>query len=412
MKQGAVINRIVILLFLGAILLYFGGAAWNGLREPYPTVQAYSFAVEDTVETTGYLVREEQVLSGTGGIVRLIPSEGERVAAGSAVALLYADEGALEQSDQLKVLELEAEQLSAALAAGETAQGENTAKQNMVDALVRLRSAVEKGDFTRLEPQVMAFKSAVYQQAQRYGSADDLSAALADTRARIQNTQREIAQSSGQVSVSQSGIFSGQVDGYETVLTPETLEDLLPSSLDAMEGRAAPVDSSSLGKLITDSEWYFVCPMSEAEARRLTEGKTVTVRFSRDWSGEVDMKVERIGRVENGRISVILSSSRFLSDTTLLRRQTVELVFSSSTGIRVPTQALRMEEDGSTGVYVQVGVFAEFKPVEVLAQGEDYVLVQPVSTQDTASQEDKKALRPGDPVILAKEEIWGGKVLE
>ena len=59
MKQGAAVNKIVILLLFAAILFYLGGAAWRGLRDPYPTVQAYAYAVEDTVETTGYLVREE-----------------------------------------------------------------------------------------------------------------------------------------------------------------------------------------------------------------------------------------------------------------------------------------------------------------------------------------------------------------
>ena len=98
MKQGTLLNKIVMTLFLLAILAYFAGAAWKGLRDPYPTVQAYAYSVDDTLEATGYLVRQEQVLSGSGGIVRLLPAEGEKVAAGTTVALLYADEAALERS--------------------------------------------------------------------------------------------------------------------------------------------------------------------------------------------------------------------------------------------------------------------------------------------------------------------------
>ena len=97
MKQGTILIRLVMFLVLAAILAYLAGAAWKGLRDPYPTVQAYAYSVDDTLETTGYLVRREQVLSGTGGIVRLLPTEGEKVAAGSTVALLYADEEALER---------------------------------------------------------------------------------------------------------------------------------------------------------------------------------------------------------------------------------------------------------------------------------------------------------------------------
>lgn len=63
-------------------------------------------------------------------------------------------------------------------------------------------------------------------------------------------------------------------------------------------------------------------------------------------------------------------------------------------------------------VYVQVGVQAERKPVTVLAQGEDYTLVQAYVPEGATVTQAKKALRPGDNVIIASGEIWDGKVLE
>ena len=445
MKQGALLNKLVISLFALVIVLYMAGAAWRGLRNPYPAVQAYAYSVDDAMEATGYLVRRERALSGAGGIVRLLPAEGEKVPAGATVALLYADEAALERSQRLETLESEAAQLSAAItAAGDRTQGET--REQVAQTLVELRSAVEGGDFTHLESQVSSFKSAVYQQAQRYGDAADLSAALSQAQAEIETLRLQTAQdagrvaalqaqdvrlekgdsrSNGRVTVGESGVFSGLVDGYESVLTPDMLESLTPSALDALEDRALPVGEDQLGKLITDATWYFVFPLEEVQAKRLTEGRTVTVRFSRDWSGDVDMTVERIGTPENGRVAVILSSHRFLSDTTLLRRQTVELVFSQRTGIRVPTEALRVETVPETDpdtkeekevslscVYVRVGIVAERKPVTVLAQGEDYCIVEPLTPEGADDKVKKKALRPGDQVIVAAREIWDGMILE
>jgi len=409
MKQGTAINRIVMFLLLGAMLVYLAGSAWRGLRDPYPTVQAYTYAVGDTLEATGWLARQEQVLTGEGGIVRLLPAEGEKVHVGATVAMIYADQDSLDRAERLETLETEAGQLSAAIeAAGESLQGENSA-QAVADAMVTLRSSVEGTDFTRLESQISAFKSAVYQQAQRYGDAGELSAALASAQAEIAALRARSVQDTGRVTVSESGVFSGQVDGYEMILTPDSLDSLTPSALDALGDRA--VAGTGLGKLITDTTWYFVCPLEETAAVRLTEGEEVTVRFSRDWSGDVDMTVERIGMPENGRVAVVLSSHRFLSDITLLRRQTVELVFDTRTGIRVPTQAVRMEE-GESVVYVQVGIRAEKKPIRILAQGEDYYLVEPVVEEDATEKQERKALRAGDMVIVAAEEIWDGKIVE
>lgn len=431
MKQGTLLNKVVMTLFFAAIILYMGGAAWRGLRDPYPTVQAYTYVVEDTMEATGYLVRQEQVIhgwtiqaEGTEATVRLLPSEGEKIAAGTTVALLYSDGAAMERSQRLETLEAEAAQLREAITAGENGQGEQIGRK-VTSSMVALRRAVEAGDFTRLESQVGTFKSAVYQQAQRYGNGDDLAAALAAAQNEI-NTLRALTPQEGvRVTVPQSGIFSGQVDGYETVLVPEITGGVTPSLLDSLESRAVEEDSSALGKLITNSQWYFIFSLGEEQAKRLTVGRAVPVRFSRDWSGTVDMTVERISLPENGRVAVILSTRKFLSETTLLRRQTVELIFDSQMGIRVPLGAVRVEEQTETdkesgetrtvqvtGVYVQVGAFAEFKPVTVLAQGEDYYMVRPLLPENADTVQQKLALRAGDSVIIASEEIWDGKVIE
>lgn len=424
MKQGAVINRIVMLLMFLAILLYFGGAAWRGLREPYPTVRAYSYAVEDTVEVTGYLVRQEQVLTGSGGIVRVLPAEGEKVAVGTIVAQLYANEEALERSDRLELLQEEVVQLTAAVeAAGEVGQGESG--RQVLDTMLRLRAGVESADFTRLESRVSDFKGAVYQHSQRYGNAADLAGAITAAQEEIAALRAQTTSANGVVTVDKSGIFSGQVDGYESVLTAGMLATLTPSAIDALENQPRAIPSGAVGKLITDARWQFVCPMDEADAQRLVVGESIPVRFSRDWAGEVKMTVERVGAPEKGRSAVVLSSNRFLSETTLLRRQRVELIFSSRQGIRVPTQAVRVVDTVTTdadsgeektvsqpGVYVKVGVFAEFKPVTILGQGEDYYMVQPLLAPDAQASQAKKALRAGDQIIIAQEKIWDGMVIE
>ena len=120
---------------------------------------------------------------------------------------------------------------------------------------------------------------------------------------------------------------------------------------------------------------------------------------------------------------VVLSADKFLSDTTLLRRQTVELVFNTVSGIRLPKEALRVEQQTATdpdteeeyqvsvtGVYALVGQRAEFKEVTVLAEEDDYILVAAASTE-TPTQE-KKALRAGDKIIISSGELYDGKVIE
>ena len=424
MKQGSLNARIIMLLLLAAVLISIGASAWSSLRELYPTVQAYSYTVDDSVEATGFLVREESVLTGQGGTVELLPGEGEKVSRGETVALLYQNDSGLEQRQALQQLNLEREQLEYAL---EQSGGSSDSAQlsgQVADAIANLRGAAASGDLTGLESQALELKSLIYKRSYTFGEGGDstqsLQAALDSVNAQIAALSAQAAQSTSRVTAAQSGIFSGLVDGYEGVLTPAVLQTITPGQLS--QTAAAATDGAAIGKLITDSTWYFACSMPEEDAARLVEGRTVAVRFSRDWSGEVEMEVDRLSDPENGQVLVVLSSDKFLSDTTLLRRQTVELVFDTVTGIRLPKEVLRVDQqtvtDEETGeekqvsvtcVYALVGQQAELKPVTVLAEEDNYILVAAADTSTTTAA--KKALRAGDQIIISSGELYDGKVI-
>lgn len=426
MKQGTLNGKIIMLALLAAVMIYLGVSAWHSFRNPFTTAVTYAYTVGDSVETTGFLVREEQVLANTGGVVELLPQEGEKVAKGGTVALLYQDASGLEQKQKLQQLQLEKEQLEYALERSDVGGGDSgQLSAQVLDSIVALRASVASGDLTGLESQAMELKSLVYKREYAYGgtgdeenSAASIQAALDSVNSQISALSAQAAQSTSRITASQAGTFSGYVDGYESLLTPAMLATVTPSQLDQLARERPAEDPSAVGKLITDTTWYFACALSEEDAGRLVEGRKVNVRFSRDWSGEVSMTVERIGDVENGRSVVVLSTDKYLADTTLLRRQTVELVFDSITGVRVPKEAIRVgqqtvtdEETGEesqvsvTGVYTLVGEQAEFKPVNILSQGDSFALVE-------AADSGKKSLRAGDLVIVAAEDLYDGKVIK
>ena len=112
---------------------------------------------------------------------------------------------------------------------------------------------------------------------------------------------------------------------------------------------------------------------------------------------------------------VVLSTDHCLEQTTLLRRQTAELIFDSRSGLRVPKGAVRMidgtrtdEETGEITQYSTLGVYvvtagrAEFK---ILAEGDEFYVVRSVN-------QDRKALRAGDEVVIRGTGLYDGKLLE
>lgn len=429
MKQGTLNSRIVMLALLAVVVIYVGVTAWRSFRDPFTMAMTYSYTVDDSMEVTGFLVREEQVLTNTGGVVELIPQEGEKVAKGGTVALLYQDSSGLEQRQQLQQLLLEKEQLEYALERADVGGGDSgQLSKQVLEAIVTLRASVASGDLTGLESQAMELKSLIYKREYTYTEPDEgeeadstasIQAALDGVNSQINALSSQAAQSTNRITASQAGIFSGYVDGYEELLTPQMLESVTAAQLSQLAAERPAENTDAVGKLITNSTWYFACAMPAEDAQRLVEGRSVTVRFSRDWSGQVDMEVERVGDAEGGQAVVVLSTDKYLSDTTLLRRQTVELVFDSITGVRVPKEAIRVEQQtvtdeetgeerqvSVTGVFALVGEQAEFKPVTILRQSDTFALVE------AASADDRNGLRAGDIVIVAADDLYDGKVIQ
>ena len=74
--------------------------------------------------------------------------------------------------------------------------------------------------------------------------------------------------------------------------------------------------------------------------------------------------------------------------------------------LRLPSICLRQSESGTLGVYCAQGGLPQFKPVNMVYQGDDYVLVSvPVGIDD------RSILRPGDEVLMTGVTLDGSQIL-
>jgi len=422
MKQGTLITKIIMFILFAGVLIYLGIYAVQSLSNPFSSVIAHQDSLNDSIEVTGVVVRDEQVLPGGTGIVDVLPDEGERVAAGEAVAVLYQSNAALERKKQLQALEQEREQLVYALKNGNNLGDAAKLEQQIVSSLMALRADTAGGELSSMESNALSLRTQILQREFAYSASGDSATALTDAitelDAQISQLKSQSSSDTSSVYAPHSGLFSGLADGLESTLNSTWLKTASASDLAQISNGSSGALEHCVGKLITGDHWYFAAVLDPTSAARLSPGDEITVAFSKDYTGEVDMCVERIGSLEEDGRVVVFSADRNLKDITLLRVQTVELIFKQYVGVRVPKQALRMETVISTdpnteeeieaqviGVYAVVGARAEFKPVEIIREGSDYYLV--VSKQATG----RKILRPGDQIIVSAPDLYDGKVV-
>ena len=102
-----------------------------------------------------------------------------------------------------------------------------------------------------------------------YNGSDDLTAKLDELNAQITALSGAASGGTTRITAPVSGTYSAVADGYESVLTPESSETMTPSQLSS----AAPQSvSTTVGKLIQGSAWYFAANVNDG-GRRAPEGE-------------------------------------------------------------------------------------------------------------------------------------------
>ena len=221
-----------------------------------------------------------------------------------------------------------------------------------------------------------------------------------DFNDRIVALEDEVARLNSQLSAPETTIpapesvyFVSYVDGYEDILTPETMHELTPEQISAVsdDGKLSATNAGEqmIGKLIRDYAWYIV-GVFDNRKMRLSEGDSTKIRLE---SVPQELTVNVVSLYATGDIDKtqgIFRCDELTHDTVQHRTERVEIVRDTVEGIRVPRSAIRFktlveeqtDEEGNVtttttdykGVYVLVGETPEFRKIDVIYEDENYFL--------------------------------------
>lgn len=401
MKKTSPLMKILPIAVLTAVLVYFAVQLYNYLSDPVNTTLVVAGLAEDTIALNGWLLRDEEVLPAQSGTLSRVRQEGERVGVGQVLARVYANDGALQTVSQIETLELQLQQLQFALTSYLNPDAALKLDTSITGDILTLRQSLTGGDYTAAEGDIAPLKAAVLKRDHSYASQEEIQTEIKSVEGQIKSLEASLSGTT--VTARASGTYSAVCDGYETVLTKAFLEEVTPGKL----ARLRPVDEqSNMGKLIYGDTWYYVVTLPEEQASYLKSQGAVTLRFAKGFDQNIRMQVVSVSAPEDGQAAVTLSCRKYLAQTTLLRHQAADVILHTYEGLRVPSNALRVSEEGVTGVYCVDGSTAAFRPVTVLYQGQGYALVR---AADGAS--DTQTLRVGDEVIATAGALSDGKVI-
>ena len=172
MKPSKWIPKIVMVAFFVGAILYFVGYAVQTFRNDITTVTVYETGVEDSVDTTGLVVRQETLLEGSGERMEVLPAEGEAVAKGEIIARIYQDQAALEQHQNLKAKQTEREALQYVLSHSTESSDTAELSKRVIASLESIRATVFHEDLSDLSDQIQSVENMIYRQDYTYKGSE------------------------------------------------------------------------------------------------------------------------------------------------------------------------------------------------------------------------------------------------
>ena len=113
----------------------------------------------------------------------------------------------------------------------------------------------------------------------------------------------------------------------------------------------------------------------------LKVGDSVKLRFPGVSDSTVSALVSYISPPENNSVAIVISCGEFVDNIFSVRKTDAEIIKASYSGFKISKEAVRVLKDGTNGVYVLNDRTAKFKTVDILYNGDNYIIARENNSQ-------------------------------
>ena len=373
---------------------------------PYQTEVALTYSISDSAEASGVIVREEQVISGqaSGGVVSYQQSDGTVVRKGSVIAEVYNSSNDISIRRQIRALE---EQIAALSKVSDARSAEYSSTETInrqinaeIDDYIALIHQGQVSDLSDSKAELLYLLS---QKDVVMGEAESYASRITQLQTEVDSLNTRLSGSLVQYTSPEIGYFARMTDGYEAVLTPNSINTMTVEQLRAFSREKVVFDNSNLGKIVTDHHWYYAAVLPAADAGKFILGDTVYLNFNMYNITQIPFTVKEVRTDESDpdHCMVLLSTSHMVPELLMVRNPSVQIDFTSYTGLRVPAKAKRYEGQ-QVGVYVQDGDVVRFKTINIIYENSEFILCG-------ANPDLERPLEIYDQVIVEGTDLSDGK---
>lgn len=351
------------------------------IQAPVTTITATPVTYEEVIDADAFIVRNETVYKSTdGGALYSFAREGARVGKDRRVSALYSGEVDETLLRELGAVNEKIAELSSVVVTESYTHDSGSVERSLLQLYSEIEEAAAVKDVKKIaecKAEILSITSGGVASTVA-DKIEGLTRNKTALEAQITNPRQDIISTV-------AGIYTTKIDGYENVLTVDSLDSMTVEKLGEIEPeevkQAEKSKKGDLGiiaadsavcKIIDNHEWYVMALVEKEYAETLRKGRTVNVRFEK-LPGEVaEATVYTISNEPAGqeKAVVVLKCESYLEGVFSTRSSKVEIIKSSYTGFEVPIHAIRVQ-DGKNGVLVRAGGSDIFKPCKIVYNDEE-----------------------------------------
>lgn len=389
-RSNFFIKLLSIALFL-VLVCYIGYTVYDGYTNEFRTSAVFEVTIEDTMPVSGFVARDEYVISGNGGNTAVLIREGEKVSNGQSVAANYSDSENLLIRDEISSLEarkLRIEQLQ-----------DGSALSSAENSVLQLRYAVSCGDIVSADDIISELEAVLFEKYDGM-TREELSEELTAIESEIASLTAQLNSGASYIYASAGGTFSHVTDGYESISSAD-MTNLSVTKYNELFGGGAQDVSDAVGKVITGLSWQYAVLVDESAAEKIKAGETYDILFEDISSEPISMTAETVSYSDSGKRAVVFSTNKHLQEVAGVRELEGTIIFDSYDALRVSKSAVHTDSDGVTYVYILRILQARRIDVTIISEHEDYYLIE------------KDGSIPANAEIIVKaKDLYDGKVVQ
>ncbi|MBE6749855.1 MAG: hypothetical protein E7560_01660 [Ruminococcaceae bacterium] len=373
----------------------------SSLYSPVKTESAVFFTASDGLDITGIIIRNETLVEYDGnGVMHYLISDGSRVSNGGVIANVYTDEATSISVTKADSIKKQISELEDILGYNDIEAANLDVINQKIDQKVNeaLLSA-STGDFNEMEYYSDQLLTSFWRRQAATNNTAAFTAQLEALKAQLPTID---SAPKSRVLAAKSGYFVSKTDGYETVFKTENIGEITPEFLKGI--KAQEYSASTIGKIVSDYEWYIAAEVSINESLNYKEGEELRIKTALKASPELSVKVAKINISDTDASAVVIfSCNEMNSELASMRSGPMTVIKAEYSGLKVPRKALRVV-DSVRGVYVLTGMQISFVPVDIIYSNDSYILCKKIT-------DNEKNLKLYDKVVVRGKNLYDGKIV-